>query len=143
MPGLITIAAERTFLDKVMILHGWYCGHRDEERLPKDKDRLSRHYYDVATMMETPVVGEAMDDIQLVKDVIKHAELFFKRGWMKLDEIFIDGLKIVPQDKLRKSLERDYNAMQEMLFGDIPPFLSLIKRIEELEHCLNEKVLSS
>ena len=31
-----------------MILHGLHCGYRDVQRLPTDKDRISRHYYDVA-----------------------------------------------------------------------------------------------
>ena len=48
VPNVVTICPERTFWDKVMILHGWYCRHRDENRLPSDRQRLSRHYYDVA-----------------------------------------------------------------------------------------------
>ena len=123
----------------MVILHGWYCGYRDEGRLPTDQHRLSRHYYDVATISATPIAEQAISNAGLLNNVIEHAKLFFRRGWMKLDEAVTDGLKIVPRDDLYKSLERDYNAMQEMLFGDIPSFSSIVDQITELEKRLNEE----
>ena len=139
--GITTIAAERTFLDKLLILHGWYCGYRDHGRLPKEGQRLSRHYYDVALMSATDIAGRAIDDADLFNNVIAHAQRLFRRGWMKLDEINTEGIKLVPQDKLRNSLKTDYNDMQEMLFGDIPSFDSLLDHIELLEKKLNESLL--
>jgi Nucleotidyl transferase AbiEii toxin, Type IV TA system len=47
VPNIMSIAPERTFWDKVMILHGLHCGYRDEGRKPGDRQRVSRHYYDV------------------------------------------------------------------------------------------------
>ena len=44
--GLRVITAERTYWEKLLILHGLHCGHRDEGRVPKDRNGLSRHYYD-------------------------------------------------------------------------------------------------
>ena len=41
------IAPERTYWEKLLILHGVHCGYRDAQRLPADKDRISRHYDDV------------------------------------------------------------------------------------------------
>ena len=142
VPGITTISAERTFLDKLLILHGWYCGHRDDEnRVPQEGQRLSRHYYDVAVMSTSAIADRAINDTDLFNNVIWHAQKLFRRGWMKLGEINTGGIKLVPRDKLRKSLETDYNDMQEMLFGDIPPFKSLIDHIEVLEKQLNEILL--
>ena len=52
--GIQVIVPERTFLEKLLILHGVYCGYRDESRLPADRHRISRHYYDVAMIEGLP-----------------------------------------------------------------------------------------
>ena len=140
VPNVITIDAERTFLDKVIILHGWHCGNRDEQRLPADQHRLSRHYYDVATISTTSIGEQAIKNLELLNSVITHAQMFFRRGWMKLDEILTDSLKIAPKDDLYKALEKDYTAMQEMLFGDVPSFSSVIEHISLLEERLNAEI---
>ena len=141
VPGITTIDAERTFLDKLLILHGWHCGYRDQGRLPIEGRRLSRHYYDIATMATTLVAENAINNTDLFNNVISHAQLLFRRGWMKLDEIATDGIKLVPQDGLNNSLEADYKAMQEMLFGNIPSFSQLVDNIGVLEQQLNEIIL--
>ena len=135
--GITTIAAERTFLDKLLILHGWHCGYRDEGRLPKEGQRLSRHFYDVGAMAMTSIAEKAINDPNLLNSVITHAQMLFHRGWMKLGEIGTDGIRLVPQDALYKSLETDYSLMRGMLFGDKPSFSTLVNRIEVLEKRLN------
>jgi hypothetical protein len=37
VPNIITIDAQRTFWDKVFILHGLHYGYRDENRVPSDR----------------------------------------------------------------------------------------------------------
>ncbi len=60
---------------------------------------------------------------------------------MKLGKIETDGIRLIPQDELHKSLETDYNLMKVMLFGDKPSFSSLIENIRTLETRLNEDIL--
>ena len=141
VPGITTIAAERTFLDKLLILHGWYCGYRDKGRLPREGQRLSRHYYDVARMATTAIAENAINNMALFTNVISHAQLLYRRGWMKLGEIETDGIRLVPQNELYARLETDYNNMQQMIFGDIPSFASLIENIRTLETRLNDDIL--
>ena len=139
--GITTIDAERTFLDKLLILHGWHCGYRDQDRLPSEGQRLSRHYYDVATMATTTFANRAINDMALFKNVIDHAQMLYRRSWMKLDEIKTEGIKLIPQDELHKNLETDYNLMKGMLFGEKPSFSSLVERIKVLENNFNEHIL--
>ncbi len=56
------ISAERTYWEKLLILHGWYCGFRDEgsARLPRDENRASRHYYDAAMLTASEVGRSAL-----------------------------------------------------------------------------------
>ena len=78
----------------------------------------------------------------LFNNVITHAQRLFRRGWMKLDQIATDGIKLVPQDDLYGSLEADYQAMREMLFGDIPSFSTLIDHIGVVEKQFNHIILN-
>ena len=135
--NIITIDAERTFWDKVMILHGWFCGYRDGGRTPTDRNRLSRHYYDVAVISETGVGERAIADHGLREDVRSHATKLFPRGWMKLEEAVPGGFKLVPTGGLREVLEKDYEATKDMVLGDAPDFAQIITNLESLEARLN------
>jgi len=140
VPNIISIRPERTFWDKVMILHGWYCGHRDEGRLPNDRQRISRHYYDVAMIHKTDLGLQAVSDTKLREDVRQHKILFFKKAWMKLDEAVPGSLHLVPQGKLLQNLQDDYQAMQGMMLGNAPPFEAIVEELENIETAINQEI---
>jgi hypothetical protein len=137
VPNVITINPERTFWDKIMILHGWYCGYRDEQRLPNDRQRLSRHYYDVSMIYRADAGKRAIADAALRADVQNHTQLFFNRAWMKLEEAIPGSIRLRPQVNLAKALEKDYQAMQGMMLGDVPPFKTILEELSALEVELN------
>ncbi|NJL53562.1 MAG: nucleotidyl transferase AbiEii/AbiGii toxin family protein [Hydrococcus sp. SU_1_0] len=139
IPNITTISLQRTFWDKIMILHGWSCGYRDDKnRLPTDAQRLSRHYYDVATIYKTDIGRNAVDNAELRESVRQHTENFFYSAWRKLDQAVPGSITIVPKDELRKILEKDYQAMQGMMLGDIPDFKEIVEEIAALEGQINE-----
>lgn len=135
--GILTLAPERTLLVKTLILHGWYCGYRDEQRRPDDRHRLSRHYYDVGMMALTDIADRAVENHALLKHVRDHTLTFFRRAWMKLDEAQPGSLHLLPQEELAALLATDYTAMQGMILGDAPPFDELLDAIGEFEARLN------
>jgi hypothetical protein len=70
------LLAKRTFWEKVTILHAEY--HRPADKaLP---DRYSRHYYDVAMMAQGPIRAEALSDMALLVQVVRHKETFYPAG---------------------------------------------------------------
>ncbi|HLO52413.1 MAG TPA: nucleotidyl transferase AbiEii/AbiGii toxin family protein [Kamptonema sp.] len=138
VPNIITIKPERTFWDKVMILHGWSCRHRDKEDLPEDPQRISRHYYDVA-MIYQKLDREAISDPELRENVRQHTQEFFKRAWMKLDEAIPGSFHLVPKGKLLQHLKKDYQAMQGMILGNAPNFETIVEQLEELETAINKQ----
>jgi hypothetical protein len=140
VPKIITIRPERTFWDKVMILHGWYCGHRDEGRLPNDRQRISRHYYDVAMIHKTDLGLKAVSDTKLREDVRQHKILFFKKAWMKFHEAVPGSLHLVPQGKLLQNLQDDYQAMEGMMLGNAPPFEAIVEELENIETAINQEI---
>lgn len=135
--GIKTIKPERTFWDKVMILHGSYCRYRDERFVPQDRNRLSRHYYDVAMIFKTEIGKNTVSDNALREDVRNHTMRLFKRKWMKLEEAIPGTLHLVPEGELLTTLKADYQYMQMMMLGEAPDFDSLITEITELEKQIN------
>jgi hypothetical protein len=136
--GINTISPERTFWEKILILHGQCCRYRDENILLTDRNRLSRHYYDIAMISRTEIGNNAINNIELQTEVKQHTEKFFNRAWMKLKEAIPGKFNIVPRDELLlDKFKKDYQDMQMMMLGEAPDFDSLIVDIQILENRIN------
>lgn len=133
VPKIITIDAQRTFWDKVFILHGLYYGYQDEKRVPSDRQRLSRHYYDVAKIYSTEIGKQAIENVELREKVRQHKLDFFKTAWKKFDLAVPGSFQIVPYGDLKSALARDYQAMQGMMLGDAPEFSDILTTLEHLQ----------
>src|SRR5690606_219178 len=102
-----------------------------------DRDRLSRHYYDVAMIGDTEVGRKALGDHALATAVREHNLLAFRQAWKKFEEAVPGSLRIVPQAELRREIEKDYAAMQGMILGDTPPFDWIMERLAAIEAEVN------
>ena len=139
--GVTLIAAERTFWEKALILHGIYCGFRDEKRKPGENNLISRHYYDVAMMRDRPEGLKAVRDTALLTKVREHKLLLFKRGWEKLEEAKPGSIRLVPQDGIKDELAKDYEAMSGMMFGEAPDFDWVLGEIAKLDEAINKRLV--
>jgi hypothetical protein len=140
-PKVTLIAARRTFWEKALILHGIYCGYRDEGRTPDDANPISRHYYDLAMMQGAKQGKAAVKDLALLADVREHKILAFKRSWEKLEEATPGQVRLVPQAEIQSLLEADFARMTGMMFGDPPSFSWVLERIAALEVDINRAAL--
>lgn len=131
------IAPDRTLWEKLLILHGLYCGYRDAQRLPADRDRISRHYYDVAMITETESGRAALSNLELMDSVRKHNLIAFRQAWKKFEEAVPGRVKLVPQLELHMLIERDYEAMQDMILGDVPNFRWIVDQLMHAEDIVN------
>ena len=131
------IAPERTYWEKLLILHGVYCGYRDAERLPADRDGISRHYYDVAMITATETGRSALSDIDLLDAVRSHNLTAFRQAWKRFEEAIPGSVRLVPQPDLRTVIERDYGAMQGMILGDVPDFGWVMEQLRYAEATIN------
>ena len=136
VPNLRTITAERTFWDKIMILHKLRCDFDQAGTPPGDGNPASRHYYDVARITDTQTGEQALADLELMQDVRNHAEIMFEEK--RLDKATPGSFRLVPAGDLKRVLEQDYSATTlKMMLGDGPPFGEVISNIEALEQRLN------
>ena len=131
------IAPERTYWEKLLILHGVQCGYRDTHRLPTDKDRISRHYYDVAMITASEVGRPALSNIDLLDAVRNHNLIAFRQAWKRFEEAVPGSVRLVPQAELRSVIERDYRAMQGMILGDVPNFRWVMEQLQLAEAVIN------
>ena len=135
--GISTFAPERTYWDKLIILHGLHCGFRDADRLPTGKDRISRHYYDAAMISNSEIRQIAFDNLDLLDAVRSHNQIAFRQAWKRLEQAVPGTIRLVPQPELREVIERDYEAMRDMFLGEPPEFEWIMDRLRETEAIVN------
>ena len=132
------LAPERTYWEKLLILHGVHCGYRDAQRLPADKDRISRHYYDVAMITVTGIGRNALSNMELLDAVRNHNLIAFKQAWKRFEEAVPGSLRLVPQPELSAAIERDYAAMEGMILGEVPDFGWVMEQLRKAEVAINQ-----
>ena len=126
------IAAERTFWEKATILH------QEAHRPALIPPRSSRHYYDLYKLAVSPTRGVAFAQLDLLTHVVEFKQRFYPSAWARYD-LAVPGtfkLLLTRADQLR-DLERDYQAMQVMLFGERPLFRAITEKLQELESQIN------
>lgn len=123
------VVPERTFLEKVFLLHEEFSKPSGMIRT----ERMSRHLYDIAQMMDTPIVERALLDENLYKTVIDHRRMFIGLKGFDYSTLLPQTLSIVPQGEIREQWKEDYKVMQKtMIYGDSPSFDELIIKIQAL-----------
>ena len=131
------VSAERTFWEKLLILHGRCCGFRDQGRVPQDKDRPARHDYDAAMLIASDTGRSALARTDLLDSVRTHSLTAFRQAWKRFEEAIPGSLKLVPEGNLRTAIERDYERMSSMIFGDVPTFAWMVHQLQSAEERVN------
>ncbi|KAB0267257.1 nucleotidyl transferase AbiEii/AbiGii toxin family protein [Microvirga brassicacearum] len=128
------LSARRTFWEKATALHAE--AHRpDETRTPQ---YFSRHYYDIAMLLETEEGKAAATDFELLEQVAKHKSVFFRAAWANYDSARPGTLRLMPSEARLKDLRADYRAMAPMMFDDTPlVFDEILARIQKLQDAIN------
>ena len=128
-----TILAERTFWEKVTILHQEH--HRPTSlNVPA---RYSRHYYDLYMMAQSTCAANAIKDIALLKQVVDFKKKFYPRAWARYDIAVPGTIELLPAPHSQRPLSADYAAMKNMIFGIYPSWEDIIKSLTELQTQIN------
>ena len=136
-PGttLRTVAPERTFWEKVTILHKE--AFRTNGKIPP---RYSRHYYDLWCMGQSPVKEAAFQDLDLLRQVVTFKDRFYPSGSAHYELASPGTLRLMPPDDCLTALRNDYEHMKNMIFGEKPEFEEILTTIQEIEREINKLV---
>ena len=135
--NVTTVKPERTFWDKVIILHGLRQWHDRRKELRQGGQRVSRHYYDIYRLLQHPDTAAWQANRDLAQDCAQHARLFFGSPDLGLDTAAHTTFSLAPSSPMRETLARDYVAMGGMIFGRLPEIGDVLHAIEGLESRLN------
>ena len=129
-----TVLPQRTFLEKVFLLHEEFSQETEKIRI----DRISRHLYDLEKLMDTEHGIEALKNIDLYNNIIAHREKFNPIRGLDYVNHIPSKISILPPQVVVKGYERDYEAMTSfMIYGEPLKFDHLMKRILELQTRIN------
>ena len=131
--NVVTVKPERTFWDKVVILHGLNQWHARRGELRHGGQRVSRHYYDVYRLLQSGSSAEWLADTALAEDCARHARLFFGSADLGLESAKAGTFTLTPPDAMHDALRRDYTAMAGMIFGEVPALDDVLVSIKDLE----------
>jgi len=131
---VIVLSAQRTFWEKITALHAE--AHRPAES--NTPQYFSRHYYDVAMLLDTEEGKTAATDFNLLAIVAKHKATFFRSSWASYDTAKPGTLRLLPSELRIKDLRGDYRAMAPMMFDEKPlPFDEILAKIQKLQEQIN------
>lgn len=120
---------ERTFWEKTTILHK--IAHFPEGKpLPS---RYARHLYDVYCMGNSYVKEKAFARKELLeRDIIFKMKFYYAKS-AHYDSATLRDIILVPDDRIRKALEADYENMRNMIYGEVPDFSEIIRCLGVLQ----------
>lgn len=132
--SVIVLSAQRTFWEKATALHAE--AHRPAES--PTPQYFSRHYYDLAMLLDTDEGKAAATDFDLLAQVAQHKATFFRSGWASYDTAKTGSLRLMPDEARIKDLRADYRAMAPMMFDEnAPSFDNLLAKIAALQEAIN------
>ncbi|RFU95871.1 nucleotidyl transferase AbiEii/AbiGii toxin family protein [Sphaerochaeta halotolerans] len=129
------IKGKRTFWEKATILH--QEAHRPEDKL--QPARYSRHYYDLAMLAHTEIKTSALSDLHLLKEVIDFKKKFYPVRWAHYETAIPGSFKLIPPERIKQLLIRDYREMQDMIFGKKISLSEIFETLRELEEQINNQ----
>jgi len=130
-----TVNPERTFLEKVFLLH-------EEFQRPASKmrvERLSRHLYDIEVLSRTPFSQKALENMDLYNTIVAHRGKFTRLEGVDYAKHFPPHIQIVPPPDMLPLWEKDYHEMVEsMIYGEKLSFNELILKIRVIQSLINK-----
>lgn len=132
------VVPERTFLEKIFLLHEEFSKPKDLVRT----ERMSRHMYDIGQILKTPIAGRAINDKKLYQQVVEHRRVFIGLRGFDYNTLYPDTLNIIPPEKIIEQWKNDYENMRVyMIYGESIPFEDLINNLREFNKRIRDSKL--
>ena len=129
------VLPERTFLEKVFLLHEEFAKPKGLIRV----ERMSRHMYDIGQILKTPIAERAINDKDLYRQVVEHRRIFIGLRGFDYDTLYPATLNIVPSASIIEQWKIDYENMRlHMIYGESEPFDMLVENLTKLNAKINQ-----
>lgn len=138
VPGVTTIEPVRSFWDKAVIAHGLRRWFEIRGELRQEGQRISRHYYDLHCLANSPEGRSALTDRNVAASCVRHAQMFFNRPDFDLGSARSGSWAIEPHPDMLHGLRGDYEKTSPMIFGNIPSFEDVMASVGALNSRMNE-----
>jgi Nucleotidyl transferase AbiEii toxin, Type IV TA system len=132
-----TLAARRTFWDKILIAHELKDKHSKGLRLALHDERVSRHYYDLLMLIRGRVGVANKAQLKLARECQRYSTLFYPDEEVDITDALPGTLDIVPDDAMARALADDYRSMGVMIFDEPPSFAEISAELREFENKVN------
>ena len=129
MTEVLTIDVERTFWEKLTILHKM-ANYPKTKNLPP---RYARHLYDVYCMANSPVKEQAFSRKELLEKDVTFKQKFYYAKSAHYEKATLKDISLIPADYIMDSVRQDYSAMKNMIYGEYPKFEDIIEQSKKLE----------
>ena len=127
--SVLTIDVERTFWEKLTILHK-IANFPEGKTLPA---RYARHLYDVYNLGNSWVKDSAFDKKELLEKDIAFKKKFYYTKGAHYETATLSSIELLPKQAVLNALKEDYQAMRNMKYGNIPEFEEILKFLEKLQ----------
>ena len=130
-----SVVPERTFLEKVCLLHEEFSKADEQVRI----ERMSRHIYDLAKMIDTPIADNALKNKDLFQSIVAHRRMFIAMKDFDYDTLNPKTINIIPPKSVIELWKEDYEKMQRtMIFKETLTFSEVIDKITDLNKKIRE-----
>ncbi|SEW44559.1 Nucleotidyl transferase AbiEii toxin, Type IV TA system [Chitinophaga arvensicola] len=123
-----TVHPERTFFEKVCLLHEEFCKSPELRR----HERLSRHPYDLYRIMMSDHGPAALAKQDLFNTIVKHRKQMTAIRGISYDRHTFDRIDFRIPTTSDALWKEDYRKMQQMIYGERPTWEELMARMNEL-----------
>jgi len=124
-----SVVPERTFLEKICLLHEEFSKTNEQMRV----ERMSRHIYDLAKMIDSSIADNALKDKDLFKSIVAHRRMFIAKKDFDYNTLNPKTINIIPPESIIELWKEDYEKMQRtMIFRESLTFSEVIDKITKL-----------
>lgn len=126
---VLTIDVERTFWEKITILHK-IANFPDGKPLPY---RYARHLYDVYCLGNSEIKKSAFERKELLEKDVAFKQKFYYAKSAHYETATLHTVSLFPKENILQALKDDYTAMSNMFYGESPSFEEILRYLSELE----------
>ena len=127
---ILTIDVERTFWEKITILHKM-ANFPEGKILPR---RYARHLYDVYCLGNSEIKKSAFERKELLEKDVAFKQKFYYAKSAHYETATLQTISLIPKDEIMQPLRNDYAAMANMFYGKAPGFDEILSFLLELEN---------